>query len=651
MNRKKLACCMAALVLALTGCASGGGKNSSSASSATASQSEEQAGTQEKKEKKQKEKIIAEETLELSQESGTYASGFELTISPKDGQSGDIYYTLDGSDPRTSSTRIRYDSPVEITDRSSDANIVSAVDVGLISGNFTKYDRREHTYSPTVSAPADSAVDKCTVIRAALDGADSVVSTRTYFIGDMSSHIPGAAAAAEASGKPLAVISISMDYNDLFDYEKGIYVKGKIFDEALEQRVAGGENLDEESARKMPANYNQRGKDWERTCSAEMLEVSADGVTTAFSQTCGIRIQGNYSRSDWQKGFRLYARKDYGTKQFYSPVFGEENKDIDGDTIDSYKTLELRAGGNCAFLPKFNDIYWQVMSAELDCATKASRPCVVYLNGEYWGVYILEEDYSDNFMESHYCVDNGSVVIYKGDAETYQKGYKLDEGKLPDGVTDEDYFIKELNTFLSSHNSLADQSDFDELAKLVDTDSLRDYFLAEVWINNKWDWPGKNWSMWRTAENDGSEYGDGRWRFMFYDMEFGGVSGMGDAYTNTVKEDNYKPKGLLDQGTNNPAVKSFALAMTNDAFRADFCERLNAMGSGIYEEGHANEVLDGFTAAYSPLFDQFFARYPGSGDTDNAINGGYGSVQCIKDFLGKRADAISSITDWIEKNI
>ena len=42
----------------------------------------------------------------------------------------------------------------------------------------------------------------------------------------------------------------------------------------------------------------------------------------------------------------------------------------------------------------------------------------------------------------------------------------------------------------------------------------------------------------------------------------------GDAYTNTVKEDNYKPSGLLDFDTKNPAVLCFAYLMTNDKFRA-----------------------------------------------------------------------------------
>ena len=44
--------------------------------------------------------------------------------------------------------------------------------------------------------------------------------------------------------------------------------------------------------------------------------------------------------------------------------------------------------------------------------------------------------------------------------------------------------------------------------------------------------------MWKTITSDGVEdsFGDGRWRFLFYDMEFGGVSGGGDARTNTIND-------------------------------------------------------------------------------------------------------------------
>ena len=660
---KKIMCLLASLTLCLgilTSCAdsssssSGTSSDSSSQSagkdsSASDSQSSGKKDKKEKNDKKTKEEEKA--SVNFSQKSGVYAEAFSLELSTT--LDGDIYYTTDGSDPSTSDTAVKYESAIEIKDRKGDANVVSAVGPEEISGNFVKWKSKDKVFESTVSAPDDDAVDKCSVINAAVKGSDgsfSPVAAATYFIGTPEEHIQGIKESCEAMGTDLAVISITMDYDDLFDADKGIYVKGNLFDEALAEHLEDGEDTNEDTARRLPANYNQRGKDWERNCRVDFLEYNADGAETAFSQSCGIRIQGNYSRSDWQKGFRLYARSDYGKKNFKYAVFGDELKDDNGDTIDKFKTLELRAGGNCAFTCKFNDIYWQDLSQSLDCETKASRPCVVYLNGEYWGLYVLEEDYSDDYFEDHHGVNKDDVVVYKGDAETYKLGYKLDEGTLPEGEKKESYFFNDLNAFFKAHKDLTAQEDFDEFAKLVDTDSVRDYFLAEVWINNKWDWPGKNWSMWKTANVDESnEYADGRWRFMFYDMEFGGVSGSSDSRTNTVKEDNYKPKGLLDMGTNNPAVLCFAYAMTNEAFRNDFNEKLEALSSGIYEKENANAVLDSYTAQYSPLFDQFFERYPGSGDSDNAVYGGYASVQCIKDFIEKREDNIAKMTKWINK--
>lgn len=636
---KRIICALLSLALAVSCFGSCAKKESSQSSSQAAAGGKNDASEQE------------EQPVTFSKDSGIYAEEFSLELSAEVG--GDIYYTTDGSDPAVSDSRIKYEGAIEITDRKNEPNVVSAVPPELISGNFVKYSRRNKEFTSTVSAPADDKVDKCTVINAAVQNSDGTFTetcSRTYFIGSAEEHIPGIKASCDAMGTDLAVISITMNYDDLFSSDKGIYVKGDIFDKALEEHLERGEDTDEDTARRLPANYNQRGRDWERQCNVDFLEFGADGAVTAFSQTCGIRIQGNYSRSDWQKGFRLYARKDYGKKNFRYAVFGDELKSDSGGTIDKFKTLELRAGGNCAFTCKFNDIYWQELSASLACETKASRPCVVYLNGEYWGLYVLEEDYSDDYFEEHHGVNKDDVVVYKGDAETYRLGYKLDEGNLPEGEKSESYFFNELNSFFKSHKSLEAQEDYDEFVKLVDPDSVRDYFLAEVWINNKWDWPGKNWSMWKTASVDSSSpYADGRWRFMFYDMEFGGVSGSGDARTNTVKEDNYKPKGLLDKSTNNPAVLCFAYLMTNESFRQDYCEKLEGLSSGIYEKENALAVLDSYTAEYSPLFDQFFERYPDAGDTDNAINGGYASVQCIKDFLEKREDNISKITSWIDK--
>ena len=639
MNFKKTMYLLTAAVL-LTGCSNTGKDLTNSNTDGSRNVIVSDDGTEIK---------LNDSEVSFSSESGLYSDAFKLELTCSSAEN--IYYTTDGSDPRTSDTRVLYDAPIEITDRESDENIVSAVDPLLFSGNYSKYDYNSKSFESTVKTPDNSDVDKCTVIKAAAesdDGSYSQSFTQTFYIGTPEEHIQGLKESCEASGTTLAVVSISMDYDDLFDSKKGIYVKGDIFDKAFEEYLDSGEKIDDETARQLDANYKQKGREWERECHIDFFEFSADSAELALSQDCGIRIQGNYSRSDLQKGFRLFARRDYGDNKFRYPVFGDSLKDISGKTIDNFKTLVLRAGGNCAFTAKFNDTYWQELVSSLDCTTKASRPCVVYLNGEYWGVYVLEEDYSDNYFEDHFGVVKENVAVYKGDAESLELGYALDEGTLPEGETDESYYFNELNEFFSTHNDLTDQKDYEEFSKLVDIESARDYFLAQIWINNKWDWPGKNWSMWKTTETDPSnEYADGRWRFMFYDMEFGGVSGSGDAYTNTIKEDNYKPQGLLDKNTDNPAVLCYAYLMTNEDFRNDFNSKLLEMSEGIFEKENALKVLDGYTAAYEPLFDQFFERYPRSGSTDNAINGGYASVACIKDFLDKRSGNIQQMVDWV----
>ncbi len=595
--------------------------------------------------------ILNDSVVALSAQSGFYENEFSLEIACD--TEGTIYYTTDGSDPRTSGTRHEYTGAISIKDRSDDKNVVSAVDPAIFCGSFSDYRAAQQKFICSAGIPADSDVDKCTIIRAASeakDGTFSKVAAGTYFIGTEEEHIEGISESCEASGQSLAVISISMEYDDLFSSSKGIYAKGDIFESALADYIASGEHIDGETARQLDANYKQKGMDWERECHIDFFECSPDETVPVLSQDCGIRIQGNYSRSDLQKGFRLFARTEYGDNRFRYPVFGEDAVRQSGEAIDTYKSIVLRAGGNCAFTSKFNDTYWQALTKDYNYATKASRPCIVYLNGEYWGLYVLEEDFSNEYFEDHYDIPKENVVVYKGDAESLRLGYKLDEGKLPEGMTDESYYFNELFDFFDSHRNLEEQEDYDEFSKLVDVESVRDYFLTEIWINNKWDWPGKNWSMWKSTLADGSTpYADGRWRFMLYDVEFGGVMGENDVYVNTIKEDNYKELGLLDMNTSNPAVLCFAYLMTNDAFREDFNTRLLEESGTTFEYSHATELLDEFEAEYAPLFDQFFRRYPDSGSTENAVEGGYASIKCIRDFLEKRAENIPSMIEWTEK--
>lgn len=584
----------------------------------------------------------------FSQGSGFYGEAFELTIET---DYENLYYTIDGSDPATSETAVKYEEYITITDRRGEENVIAAVDPILFAGSYNQVER--NGFTTYLKAPESDAVDKCTYLRVAAvdeEGTTFEEASAVYYIGSIEEHIQGIRESCEAAGMPLAVINIGIDYDDLYNYENGIYVKGKKFEIAKNiYQLQGNKITDGETARSLDANYKQKGRDWEKEVRISMLECTAEGVREVLNQNCGIRIQGNYSRSDVQKGFRLYARDDYGDKRFRYAVFGEDYINDDGEVMDSYKTLVLRGGGNCAFTSKFNDTYWQSLLDATACDTQHSRPCVVYINGEYFGLYVLQEDYTGEYFEDVHGVNSDEVVLYKGDAESLELGYKLDEGDLPEGETDESYYYRELLEFLDTHEDAKADADFEELAELVDMESLMDYFAIQSWINNKWDWPGKNWSMWKTiGEKEDGTYADGKWRFVFYDMEFGGVSGSSDARTNTIKEDNYKKYGLLDMDTDNPAVLCFAYAMTNEAFREAFKERLSGLAEAEFEQSAALERLKYFEDVYGPLYGQFFDRYPGTGDAKNALEGGYGTSSCIRAFLLTRQDYVSKMTEYID---
>ena len=273
-----------------------------------------------------------------SHESGFFNDNFDLSLQTR--ADAQIYYTLDSSTPDLNSSI--YKGPIEISDNSGNPNVYSAM------GGISSLD----VFMPT------ELVDKCTVLKAiAVDenGNKSKLICKTFFVGYQ-----------EKEGySDIPIISLSLDPSDLFDYETGIYVTGKIYDE---QEHSGYPET-------YPANYQQKGKDWER--EAEFVYFESD-QTFSFAQTIGVRIHGGWSRAFNQKSFNLYARKEYsGSKTFEKPFFDTEKM----------QSCMLRSGGyRDTFVTKARDSLNQELSKNESFSVQNSMPCILFLNGEYWGI-------------------------------------------------------------------------------------------------------------------------------------------------------------------------------------------------------------------------------------------------------------------------
>ena len=282
--------------------------------------------------------------LVSSHESGFYDGEFDLSLYSADNTT--IYYTLDSTTPTTNSKI--YDSPIKIEDNSDQPNVFA--NISGISAN--------DVYIP------NHLVDKCVVLKFVAvndEGVSSDVVTKTFFINYNKKN----------GYDNLPIISMIVEYDDLFDYETGIYVTGKVYDESEHKGYP----------EQYPANYNQKGREWER--KANFLYFDED-KSFSFDQTIGIRIHGGWSRIFNQKSFNLYARKEYsGSNSFEKPFF---------DTT-KLQTCMLRSGGyRNIYSTKTRDVLNQELSKNESFATQDGYPCILFLNGEYWGYIFFKSD-------------------------------------------------------------------------------------------------------------------------------------------------------------------------------------------------------------------------------------------------------------------
>jgi uncharacterized repeat protein (TIGR02543 family) len=511
-------------------------------------------------------------SLALSQGGGMYTSEFNLTIAVNNTtqEACDVYYTKDSTDPLTSSTRIKYVNQIRIYDTSADANVYSAYDSKLLSSFYT------HSFKPAAK------VDKCFALRAVAitkSGKASQEAGASYFIG---------AAANTFSAAGIAVASIVTTPDNLFNNTTGIYVNGVFFQQN------GGKLGDGWS----DANYRQKGRAWERPARLDFFETGGQFV---FAQNIGIRIQGGYSRGDIQKSLRMYAREEYqaGANRFEYPFF-DGLTDVYGAPLATFKTLVLRTGSNDAFYCKFADTLHQSLVAGRAFDTQTGRACAVFLDGEYWGLYTLQEDYSDNYFADTYGVDKDEVVMIKADSEY--------NPELEEGVEGDEKLYDDMVAWFKTAN-LSVAAQYDEACRYMDVESFAEYTAFELYIRNE-DWPGKNWALWRTRGTDAkNSYADGQWRWCAYDTEMGSYH-----YGNASTTYNHATvTWMLTQAEENVAL-FFRRFMQSPTFRAKLSSILTRYANTEMKWTLVDGVITRYTAEYGKTeMERFFKRFPISG--------------------------------------
>lgn len=497
--------------------------------------------------------------LTFSLASGFYEYPMPLEITC-DNKKAVIYYTLDGSVPDENS--LRYDGTITLMWSNEREDVLTKI-TGITAGE---------TYVPQQDFPTGHVVRAIAITP---NGKKSDVVSGTFFIGYDRQSLYG----------DTAVMLLVTDPAGLFDYDRGIYVLGRTYDEWAAQQTEAFK------PRNAQANYTQRGQEWERRVTVTLLPGNGG---EGFTQDMGMRIKGMVSRLYSQKSLRLIARAEYGDKNVKYPIFSDNFREADGELVEKYKSFTLRNGGNDGEFSKIRDPFITRLTAGMHLDTAAHMPCIAFLNGEFWGIYTLTEEFTDNYFQHHYDIENTNVIIVKC-------------GELEEGEESDIQLYKDMFDFIAKED-MTDPSSYRKAGELLELDSFADCCAVHLYTgNNDGIFQYNNWQMWRVRipETGTHAFADGKWRMILYDSDItAGVFSEGQG----GDTDNLLP-ALTETYSGRHPARLFVSLMKNEDFRSKVILALCDLRNLYFNPARTSALLTEMTADYLPYVPDTLRRF------------------------------------------
>lgn len=369
-------------------------------------------------------------------------------------------------------------------------------------------------------------------------------------------------------GHSLPVVSLVAEPNDLWSEETGIYATGP--NAGTTYPYFG-------------ANFWQ---DWEKRASVSLFETDGSG----FSVNCGLSIFGAYSRGSEKKAFSLNFRDYYGAGSLDYALFGDKG-------LGSYEAFVLRCSGQDAFYSRIRDVLLTSLVADqTTVAVQKYRPVVLYLNGQFWGVYFIREKANENYVAGNYNADvkDVSITSFNG--------------------SDKPAYTALVN-YAATHD-LSVQEHYDYVCSQMDIDNYTDFMIAQMYIANM---DIDNIKFFKTP--------DIKWTWLFYDTD---LSFSSPNY-NTVT-DYTNPSGT---GSGSLSTKLINALLKNPQFRENFLRRFAWQIENIWSVENVSARADELENLIKEDMKQDCTRW------GTSYSGWQGSVAYLRKFPAERNPRIT----------
>lgn len=495
--------------------------------------------------------------IDFTQASGFYPTPFNLSMSCADS----IHYTTDGSLPTSNSTL--FETPIPIANGlPNELSLIQTAPIEYIPGVWPN---KEFGFQAPEADLTEAIVIRAQAFR---NGEETgPVHNRTYF--------------TRPHDYSFDIISLITDSLNLFEQDSGIYVPGV--------------HLDTNDIL-WTGNYYQRGDEWERPGNITLF--NEQGIEQ-FSEDVGIRVAGNKSRSYPQKSLRFYFRNDYGNSSINHPFFVQRN-------YQEFKRITARSsftywyGRNTLFQ---DDLIHSIVDFQyLNIDVQLSKPALIFINGEYWGVHNIKERQDKYYLNSIYGVNEDSLDIIEGNMT-------VDEGSADDFIALQDY--------VDLHD-LSDPVHYAYVSKKIDIDNFIDYYIIQTYFGNN-DWPVNNMRLWRPQTPNS------KWRWLLYDLD----ATIANAYLD--------PFSRIDTLSDNQSYL-FKRLLENETFVNDFLCKYKFHLASTFNPGKIKNLIQWYRLTYAPEIPKHILRW----NNPVSMEAWEESCDYLVDFMDSRPQFIKS---------
>ena len=240
--------------------------------------------------------------------------------------------------------------------------------------------------------------------------------------------------------------------------------------------------------------------------------------------------------------------------------------------MKSFRSLTLRNAGQDAPNARIRDAYMSRVCQGLNLDVAYVQPVVVYINGEYRGLYDLKENMNEDYVASHHGVDRETVEVIRRN------------GKCIAGSDEQWYKMFKMCAQLD----FSKDENYEKLKKLVDVECVMDYVIARTYF---YDWDMYNQKYWHTNDNKV------KWRPVFYDSDYA-------LYGNNVNGSNlpryFDPNGVSSAHGFITKMDLFCACNQNKQWRDAFITRYIYVVKYRFNKDRALRLFDSLVNELKP---------------------------------------------------